>query len=295
VPSRRTFAVALLLALSVGIAAVLWAGDHLTAAAPAPDRPPPAELAVRSLSIASGADGTLAAWFVPGRPRAGAVILLHGVRSNKRSMAARARFLSNLGLALLLVDLQAHGASSGSRITFGHREAADVAAAVSELEKLAPGERIGVLGVSLGAAAAVLSDAKPRYAAAVLESLYPTIEEAVAARLQMHLGVPGPWLGPLLLAQLGPRLDVRPEQLRPVDHVAAIAAPVLLVHGSLDRHTPLAQARRVYDAIRAPKSLYVVEGAAHVDLHAYAGAAYERRVGSFLAEHLRSESPAPSR
>ena len=38
----------------------------------------------------------------------------------------------------------------------------------------------------------------------------------------------------------------------------------------------------------ADKSLWIVPGAAHVDLHAFAPAEYERRVGSFMQERLRA-------
>jgi hypothetical protein len=34
-----------------------------------------------------------------------------------------------------------------------------------------------------------------------------------------------------------------------------------------------------------------VEDATHEDLHAFAGAMYERRVGEFLARHLRATQP----
>lgn len=271
--------------------ATLWSGHALTAPANAPTLPP-RDLSVQPLSLSSASGATLGAWFLPGVPGAGAVLLLHGVRSNKQSMLGRARFLKSLGLSVLLVDLQAHGESAGERITFGHREARDVEAATVRLMQLAPGERIGALGVSLGAAAMALARTKEPYSAVVLESLYATLEDALDARLRLHAGPIGPCFAPLLLAQLGPRLGVPTRALRPIDHVGEFAAPVLLVHGETDRHTPIAEARRVYAAIQAPKSIYVVPGAAHIDLHAYAGLAYEVRIGSFLVAHLRGLPPS---
>jgi len=238
------------------------------------------------LRFDSTSGASLSAWFVPGRPGAGAVLLLHGVRSNKRAMLPRARFLSDQGYAVLLIDLQAHGESAGERITFGHREAADVRAAIAKLGELAMGERVGVLGVSLGAASFVLSGAQ--VSAAVLESLYPTIEEAVANRLRIRFGVLGARFTPLLLMQLDPRLNVEPEALRPIERVGSMRSPTLLVHGTEDRHTTLAEARRIFDAIPQPKELYLLPGAAHVDLHRYAGEAYAQRIGHFFARHLRA-------
>jgi len=51
------------------------------------------------------------------------VLLLHGVRADRREMLGRARFLNRLGYGILLIDLPAHGESPDDHITFGAREA----------------------------------------------------------------------------------------------------------------------------------------------------------------------------
>lgn len=63
-------------------------------------------------------------------------------------------------------------------------------------------------------------------------------------------------------------------------------APVLVAAGGADQHTTLPETQRLFAAAAQPKELWVVEGAAHVDLHAYAPEAYERRIGAFLSHHL---------
>jgi fermentation-respiration switch protein FrsA (DUF1100 family) len=201
-------------------------------------------------------------------------------------MLARARFLKREGYSVFLVDLQAHGESEGDRITFGYREANDVRAAVEKLHELVPGEKIAALGVSLGAAAVVLSDVNDSLAAVVLESLYPTIEEAVSDRLRIHFGALGPLLAPLLLVQLKPLLHVDPSQLRPIERISLLQSPVLIVHGTEDRHTSLSEAQRLYATANQPKEFYAVPGAAHVDLYAFSPKAYEERVSVFLARYL---------
>ena len=122
----------------------------------------------------------------------------------------------------------------------------------------------------------------------VLESLYPTIEEAVANRLRIHFGAIGPWLSPLLLAQLAPRLGVTSTQIRPVQRVSLLRRPVLVVHRNEDRHTTIQEAQRIFAAAPEPKEFYMLSGASHVDLHAFGGKDYERRIGQFFARHLRS-------
>jgi len=275
-------AMALLAALAMG-AASLYAGHVLTRPAKSMVGPPPAGLGARAVAFPSASGSRISGWFVPGTRGKGAVLLLHPVRTNRMAMAGRAKFLHTLGYTVLLLDLQAHGESPGERITFGYREGMDAVAAVAILQDLAPGENIGAIGVSLGAASLVLSRAHEALSAVVLESMYPSIENAVQGRLRLHLGDWASALAPLLLWQLEPRLGVSPLQLRPIDRVALLRAPVLLVHGTQDRHTSLGEAIQVYERIGGAKSLYAVQDAAHEDLHRFAGKEYERRVDTFFS------------
>ncbi|MDL2355226.1 MAG: alpha/beta fold hydrolase [Pseudomonadota bacterium] len=275
----------LVLAPLLAIGAVLAAGEILSAAAPAAIGDAPADLHATTVRIAVR-DGFVAGWLVRGRPRQGAVLLMHGVRSNRLQMLPRARFLAAQGYTVLLIDLPSHGESSGSRITFGAREQEGAGAALAFLAQQCPDERIGVIGVSLGAAALVLAQPQPAPAAVVLESMYPTIGEAVANRLQMRLGAAGRWLAPILVLQLPLRAGVSAAQLRPVDDAAALRCPVLVISGAADVQTTAAETRRIHAALPGPKQLWLLDGAAHVDLHAFAPAEYEKRVGAFLAQYL---------
>lgn len=265
-----------------GIAAVLGAGEVLSAPSRSRLGDAPPDLGATTVHI-----GSVAGWMILGRPGMGAVLLLHGVRANRSEMLGRARFLAHDGYTVLLIDLPAHGESGGERITFGAREKEGVQAALAWLRTQAPGERIGAIGVSLGAAALVLAHPAPALDAVVLESMYPTIEEAVANRLRVRLGSLGAWSTPLLVEQLPWRVKVAPSALRPIVDIAAMTSPVFIIAGTADTQTPAAETRRIFDAARPGKALWLVEGAAHVNLHNYAGPDYEQRVGGFLADHLR--------
>jgi alpha-beta hydrolase superfamily lysophospholipase len=191
------------------------------------------------------------------------------------------------GYTVLSIDLPGQGASTASAVTFGLREAHGVRAALDELRRRVPGQHIGVIGVSLGAASLVLCNDCGHLDAVVLESMYPTIEEALANRLRMRLGALGGPLSTLLLWQLPVRLGIRPEQLRPIGRMRELKAPVLVAAGSDDRHTTLPETRRLFAAAARPDDLWIVQDAAHVDLHSFAPAEYERRIGAFMARHLR--------
>jgi uncharacterized protein len=285
----RRFVTYALVGLGVAFGvAVLWAGDYLTQPARSDTGALPAEFGGRSLTFPSASGGRLSAWFIPGTSTQGAVLLLHPIRSNKQTMLSRAKFLKRQGYAILLVDFQAHGESEGDGITFGYREAKDVKAAVEKLHELAPNEKVAALGVSLGAAALVLSDAHGSLSAVVLESPYATIEESLSNRLRIYFGTVGHLLAPFLLVQLEPRLGVSPSQLRPINQISMLRSPLLILHGTEDRHTTLEEVERLYARAPQPKEFYAVQGAAHVDLHAFSPRAYEVTVGRFLARSLRS-------
>lgn len=286
----RLIAVLVLLGGVLAGALVLGAGEWLTRSAARTVGAAPIDLAAQTVRIATQDGGELVGWFARGAPGAGAVLLLHGVRSDRRQMLPRARALHAAGYAVLLVDLQAHGESSGERITFGAREGAGVVAALAFLRHAQPGERIGVIGVSLGAASLVLAHPRPAPDAVVLESMYPTLAEAVANRLQTVLGPLGRHLAPLLLWQMPLRLGLHADALRPIDAVARLGAPLLLVSGREDRHTTWQETERIFAAALPPKALWPVEQAAHVDLYAAQAPAYAARVFGFLSVHLRTQA-----
>ncbi|MBO0764438.1 MAG: alpha/beta hydrolase [Hyphomicrobiaceae bacterium] len=211
---------------------------------------------------------------------------MHGVRANRLEMLGRARFLHRHGMAVLLFDFQAHGESSGAHITFGYLEALDARAAFEFLRRKTPAERIGVIGVSLGGAAAVLAELQPD--AMVLEAVYASFSKAVENRLTMRLGTLGRYLEPLLTWQMRPRLGFDPEVLQPVEHIARLHAPVLFLAGDADRHAPLNETQLLYERAHEPKELWVIAGAQHVDFHRFAPEAYERRIVDFLRLHLKT-------
>ncbi len=269
-------------------AALLFgSGEYLSRPAARSIGSPPPDFAAHTVHIPTATGQAVVGWFAEGSANGGAVLLLHGIRTDRTQMLGRARALNRLGYAVLLIDLPAHGESTGERITFGAQEAVGVATATAFLRSRLPGERLGVVGVSLGAASAVLATIEPPPDAVVLESMYPTIDEAAAARLEMRLGRAGAGLAPLLLWQLPLRTGVSLRELRPIERVASLRAPVLVASGAEDRHTTWSQTERLFQSARAPKELWRVEGAAHVDLHAHDPAAYERRVFAFLARYLR--------
>ena len=138
----------------------------------------------------------------------------------------------------------------------------------------------------MGGAAAVLAEPPLQVNAMILESVYPTIEQAVTDRLETRFG----WLGkigaPFLTWQLKPRLGIGREDLCPIRQVGNISVPKFFIAGTADRDTTVQESRDLFAAAAEPKQLWLVDGATHIDMDAFAKDEYEKRVLDFLARNL---------
>jgi uncharacterized protein len=268
---------------------VLWAvGEGVIHAAHSTVGAPPADFPAQTIRIPTTAGESVAGWLLRGKVGKGVVLLLHGVRADRRVMLARARFLHASGYSVVLIDLPAHGESTGAYISYGYLEAQALKFVWSYLLAQFPKEKIGVIAVSLGAASFVLSKPNPAPSAVVLESMFSTLDAAVTNRAKGYLGSFGEWVSPAILAQFPLRLGVSPAQLRPLEVISELHAPLLIASGAADPYTPLEETQRIFAAANPPKELWALEGAKHVDLCDYDFEAYQARVGAFLERYLQT-------
>jgi alpha-beta hydrolase superfamily lysophospholipase len=204
-------------------------------------------------------------------------------------MLESARLLYTAEYSIVMIDLQAHGESPGTHITIGHLEQHDVRAAVEFARRQHPNEPIGVVGVSLGGASALLTSPLG-IDGLVLESVYPNINDAVHNRVAAKLGPLSAIPAELLLIQIKPRLGISPSLLRPIDHVPNVACPLLVISGAEDHHTTATETKEMFSVALQPKELWLVEGAGHEDLYSASPAEYQSQVLGFFDQYMRKQS-----
>jgi uncharacterized protein len=133
-------------------------------------------LQFREVTFKSGDGLTLFGRFVPGRNKA-TVLLVHGLGQTNPDMLFYAEILASAGFGIFMFDLRAHGSSDGDTSTNGVCEAEDVTGAMNYLLHRIDvnGQRIGALGIGLGAQA-ILHGAlhTENIRAMVLEGLEPS-------------------------------------------------------------------------------------------------------------------------
>ena len=248
---------------------------------------PSAELGAITQSVIFNArDGLkLSGWFVSSGNTTKAVVLLHGNGSSRRQMLARAKLFHDAGYATLLYDARAHGLSEGNKCSAGWFETSDLLGALDYL-KAKGFNQFGCLGASQGGATILLAAEKlpPNVRWVIVESTYPTMRDALDRRFREDLHLPG-WLAGLFLVPFAERrLDLSIDQISPITHIASLHCPVFVLGASNDRHTLPASTRALFEKAREPKELWLVPGAAHVDLYGFAQQEYARRILAFVAK-----------
>jgi fermentation-respiration switch protein FrsA (DUF1100 family) len=256
---------------------------------------PPAGLA-EEVAFESPEDSMpLRGWFLPAatasRTTPGSTLVLcHGVWTGRRECLPLALRFQAVGYNVLCFDFRAHGESGGSFISLGHNETRDVLGAVRWLADRPEVDRrrIGVLGFSMGAAAALQAAARCQDIAAVAaDSGYAELVDAVRYSFRRVGRLPHYPFGPLALYWARVMLRVDARHMRPIDEVGRIAPrPLLLLHGAEDEIVPVSHARRLFQAADEPKDLWIEPGQGHVGARDCLPDTYFARVEAFFREAL---------
>ena len=230
----------------------------------------------------------LAGWLVPGGRAA--VVLAHGHDASKGEILDQAGYLNRAGYAVLLFDFRASGESEGTASTLGYYEWQDIAGAGQYLRarpELDSG-RIGVLGASMGAAAAImLGPEARRFAAVVADSSFAT-GESLVGRFDRWFRLPTWPFSALVPLAVQHYVGLTPRQVAPIGAVGMISpTPLFIIHGALDSGIPAQDAEVLYAAAGDPKELWMIEGGSHADGHGLVKDEYERRVLGFFGRYLQ--------
>src|ERR1035437_10048855 len=191
--SASAAAVALLLAVVLGIGWIaagraihpaIWPYEKGLADFP--------DLHPYQVSFESRTHTRIASWFFPGTRRA-TVLLSHGYGDNQIQMLPYADFLVRQGFSVLTYDMRNRGRSSGDAVTFGALEAPDIISAVDYLMTRSDVDpnRMGAIGLSLGAAATILAAAGDSRINALLDdSAFSDPPAAIRSRFQHFIRLP---------------------------------------------------------------------------------------------------------
>lgn len=266
-------AVITLVALSIPTAiGVLLASSSGTRPQDRADRATPGDYGApyRTVYLESDDGVRIAAWLLRARhPADCSVVLAHGLFRSRREVLERAAHLSGRGCNALTLDLRRHGDSGGTRTSLGFFEGLDVLAGARFLRGEFPGDRLYLLGVSMGGAAAARAGVAIEHdiSGVVLDSTFRNVPEVIDRYADLLVGLPPFPAGDLTLLGLGLAAGFEPREMDVEKFSARLGAagvPVLVIAGDVDRRAPLQAQEAVFGANGHPGSrMIVVEGATH--------------------------------
>ena len=240
---------------------------------------------------------TVAGWWLPAASTdARAVIVVHGFTACRRDHAVLlpAGMLHRNGFSILLIDLRDHGDSTieDGRYAGGTDEYPDVLGAWDWLraERGIRADRIGLMGISLGAATVLLAAGRePRVAAVWEDSSYADFETVIRAELSRE-GFPSILAaGGVLAARIisGDNLG----SYSPLDAVRRLKGrPLFITHGDADTRLSMQYAHDLEAAVRNEEGsveTWLVPGAEHTEAMITHAVEYELRLVDFFRRSLR--------
>jgi fermentation-respiration switch protein FrsA (DUF1100 family) len=149
--------------------------------------------------------------------------------------------------------------------------------------------RIGILGISMGGASAILAAAKDKRIRAVVDdSGFSDGPRVIATAFEHFVHLPAFPFAPITVAIADLRAGIDITRVRPVDVIAEISPrPLLIIHDQGDPVVLADNSLRNFAAARLPKQLWLVPGSGHADAQIIAKSQYQSRVTSFFEAALR--------
>lgn len=192
----------------------------------------------------------LFAWFVPVKASgpAPALAVVHGWGGNMETMLPLALPLHRAGYALLFFDARSHGRSDQDSFSSMPRFAEDLDYALYWL-KWQPGvdpKRLGAVGHSVGAAAALLAASRRDDLSAVVSIAAFSHPQTMMRRLLAVWRVPYVPFGWYVLRYVQRVIGHRFDDIAPINTIVRVRCPVLLVHGTEDVTVPVAEAEALH-------------------------------------------------
>ncbi len=245
----------------------------------------------------AGADGTMlrGTYIEDSHSSHRTVILLHGLYQNRSMCLAYVPMYRNMGYNVLLIDQRGHGESGGGHTDWGLAETGDIDRWIQWLHARDSAMAVGLHGVSLGAAMALLyagTEEGQHAAFVVADSSYGDIVSLGRDKLLAATGDKrAAWGYDIVEVFFEGAMLVHTHrflsQIEPVQAVRHMRAPVLFLHGDEDKLVPVQAVRTLFAACGSPdKEMYVFAHSPHAAGIETNHEEYRQAVTAFLQQAL---------
>lgn len=293
--------------LMMGVGAVAASGGMLTAGmaasaqfllrrrAPDPSDPPTHYgISYQDATFTSRDGLTLRGWWIPVKGGAaqarGTILMCHGQDGSMDGDTRQMPALHDAGYNVLMFNFRAHGTSDGELVTMGILEVEDVLGALDHVVNTHGVEKVGILGLSMGGAAALMAaERTERIVTIVADSCYVTLEGALK-RFITQRGVPMFLSNMVVMGALsvaGFRSNAPLYLAAPNSVISQLGKrPLLFIYGAHDPYVDMDEVRAMVGAAQGPAEVWIVDGVRHRGAFDSNPEAYNQRVVEWFNRHL---------
>lgn len=232
---------------------------------------------------------TIKASYVAGKSaNSPAILMLHGNGARRDRFATHFARFNEAGYAVMAIDFRGHGESSDAPKSYGVYESIDAHSAFNWLKEKQQGAKIGVIGVSLGGAAALIGDSPLPADAMVLQAVFPDIKRAIKSRVKSVTNdYAAAMIEPLLSYQSIIRYGVWPNDISPIISVKNYRGATFIMGGADDIYTPPSEIREFQKSADPANKPWIVEGKSHRGASGLRTDEYFDRTIAFFDQNLR--------
>lgn len=204
-------------------------------------------------------------------PTTKTVVFLHGFMENRSVGLYYLSIYLQAGFNILLVDSRDHGESGGDSVTWGNLEKYDLDQWISWVSQRIPNGTIGVHGISMGAATALmhaeLNESNKRVAFYVADSAYSDFETLLEFQINRFVDSTGLDISKILLQYTNIvsyfHSKSTLQQASPLRAVQHVTTPILYIHGEADELVPAYMSLELQEATKGPSEVFIFTNSSH--------------------------------
>lgn len=250
----------------------------------------------QNVSLDSRLGYTLQGTYLPNpRPSENTVVFVHGISGSRLAGLWYAPIYLGAGYNVLVYDSRASGDSGGNSISWGYYEKYDLDQWIDWIEQRHPNGIVGVHGISMGAATALLhaemNEATHRVKFYVADSSYADLEELLTKQIDATVKLHSSFWVTLLLRYSSFAANWQSgfhyHDVSPIRSVQRATTPILYLHGGGDVLVPAYMSEQLYSVTKGYKELYIFPGEAHTMAIFNHKAEYDRQILHFIDNALQ--------
>lgn len=225
------------------------------------------------------------------------IILCHGYTDSKFIVGGKtssspsvdnlklAKLFSDLGFNTLLFDFRGHGERSAKAgVTIGFNEQKDLLGAINFVKSKGIGDKIGLIGFSMGAATTLsVLDKTNDISFAIADSPFSDLKNYLNNNMAVWTHLPNFPFVPMIILNFKLIYGVDYSTVSPLNSVSKSNIPILLVHGKNDTTIPYTESVTMEKLLKNNKSkLVLFEDSNHIGSYFLYKDKYETTLREFL-------------